>query len=173
MAGGRFECAALDKLAAQVLKAFTGDAYVGSEDFLCALAVARCKDRALRRRLLFRVYEGPAGQLQRARVEALLLLAYGQEHAQTVRAFAEQLFRAAQTPHTLQLRELEAHRGPVELLGVWVFRLLDSLLDAPPPLLSELEKKYSSVLGATSLVHLPYPRLPYPRLTYPRLTYLS
>jgi hypothetical protein len=97
-----------DKLFTSLFKAFASDGYVSIDEFLCCLAVTKSKDKDLRlvgidhilslsfcpyhsfrpsfrRRLVFRVYEYPAGQLQRQRVENILLLAYGDTHKSLIR----------------------------------------------------------------------------------------
>ena len=74
----RCNAAVPDKLYGVLFRSFSSDAFVSVDDLLCSLAVVRTRDRELRRKLVFRVYEHPAGQLQRLRVENLLLLAYGE-----------------------------------------------------------------------------------------------
>lgn len=149
MISARFDDNVPEKLLPPLFKAFTSDSYVNVDDFLCALAVIRSKDKTLQRKFVFRVYETPSGQLSRTRVEAMLLLAYGELHKSFIKAFADVLFKPGAL---LGLKELEAYRGSTELMSAWVFRLLESLLEPLPPHLLQLERKYSSVLEAEELL---------------------
>ena len=81
----RCNAAVPDKLYGVLFRSFSGEALMSVDDFLCCLAVVRSRDRDLRRKLVFRVYEHPAGQLQRQRVETLLLLAYGDPYRSLVK----------------------------------------------------------------------------------------
>lgn len=74
-----------DKLYGVLFRSFSSDAFVSVEDFLCCLAVVRSRDRELRRKFVFRVYEHPAGQMQCQRVETVLLLAYGDAYRSLVK----------------------------------------------------------------------------------------
>ena len=74
-----------DKLYGALFRGFSSDAFVSVEELLCGLAVVRSRDRELKRKLVFKVYEYPAGQLQRQRVETLLVLAYGEPFRSLVR----------------------------------------------------------------------------------------
>jgi hypothetical protein len=43
-------------------------------------------------------------------------------------------------------QEFENYRGSVDMMGIWIFRLLGVLLEPLPPALYLLEKRYSSVI---------------------------
>ena len=52
----------------------------------------------------------------------------------------------------MSYKDFEAYRGSVELMSVWVFRLLESLLEPVPSAMLELERRYSSVLESEELM---------------------
>jgi hypothetical protein len=52
----------------------------------------------------------------------------------------------------LLAKDFEAYRGSVEVLSVWVFRLLDSVLEPLPPLMYEMEKRFSASVETDELV---------------------
>lgn len=68
------------------------------------------------------------------------------------RAFTELLFKSSTTVGSLSYKDFEAYRGSIELLSVWVFRLLETLLEPVPPAMMELERRYSSVLESEELM---------------------
>lgn len=67
------------------------------------------------------------------------------------RTFGDLLFKSS-AGGSLTYKDFEAYRGSVELMSVWVFRLLESLLEPIPPALLELERRYSSVLESEELM---------------------
>ena len=124
------------------------------KDFICAFAAVQGKDQAILLKFLFHVYSAPGStELDRKRVETILLMAYGptldKKAAQTE---LEGIFETGLSPNYVNQRDFEAYEGSIKLLAGWVQAILAVLAEQPPPRLASLERRYSAALESEQMM---------------------